>query len=318
MANRPINNSINPPKVSVIMNCLNCEKYVGEAIDSVYGQTYKDWEIIFWDNASTDRSGEIACSYDNRLRYFRGEKTVPLGEARNKALQQARGQFIAFLDCDDIWLPEKLKRQIPLFKNERVGLVFSNAIYFNDNGESRKLYGIQKPPRGLVFRELLTKYFLPMPTVVIRKSVLDSLDEWFDERFNICEDADLFLRIAYNNDVDYVDVPLAKWRAHKENWTFTTGDLVLKENRIMLKKFRTIYKDFEKQFKREILLKRGDIQYNYALADWKKGKKRLVRKRLYPYLQVSKRFWVPYVFSFLSYKVYKQFLSLYTMVMYGT
>ncbi len=67
------------PKVSVIMNCFNSEKYLREAIDSVYAQTYKDWEIIFWDNASTDHSKEIAKSYDNKLKYSRGKETVPLG-----------------------------------------------------------------------------------------------------------------------------------------------------------------------------------------------------------------------------------------------
>lgn len=298
------------------MNCLNGEKYLREAIDSVYEQTYKDWEIIFWDNASTDSSGEIACSYDNRLRYFRGEKTVPLGTARNKALQQVQGELIAFLDCDDVWLPEKLEKQIPLFRNERAGLVFSNAIYFNDNGESRKLYGIKKPPRGMVFRELLTKYFLSMVTVVIRKSILDSLSEWFDERFDICEEADLFLRIAYNNDADYVDEPLAKWRVHEENLTFTTEDLVLKESMLILNKFRIIYKDFEKQYKEEILLVLANIQYYYALIDWEKGKKRSVRKRLYPYLRVSKKYWFPYVFSFLPYKVYMWLVNLYRTMIY--
>ncbi len=119
------------PLISVIMNCLNCAKYLKEAIDSVYAQTYTNWEIIFWDNASTDRSAEIARSYDGRLRYFRGSETVPLGEARNRALEQARGEFIAFLDCDDLWMPQKLEKQLPLFDDPEVGLVFSDSIIFN-------------------------------------------------------------------------------------------------------------------------------------------------------------------------------------------
>src|SRR3989304_6187690 len=103
-------------RVSIIMNCLNCAKYLREAIDSIYAQTYKDWEIIFWDNASTDDSAVIAGNYDGRLRYFRDEEVVPLGKSRNLAMEKAGGEYIAFLDCDDKWMPEKLERQIPLFE----------------------------------------------------------------------------------------------------------------------------------------------------------------------------------------------------------
>ena len=109
------------------MNCLNCEKYVREAIDSVYAQTYPDWEIIFWDNASLDSSGEIAKSYDERLKYFRGDKTIPLGRARNLAIEKAKGEYIAFLDCDDMWLSDKLEKQVEIFEtNPDIMFVFSN------------------------------------------------------------------------------------------------------------------------------------------------------------------------------------------------
>ncbi|HEY2399610.1 MAG TPA: glycosyltransferase family 2 protein, partial [Steroidobacteraceae bacterium] len=101
------------PEVTVIMNCYNGERYLREAIDSVFAQTFADWEIIFWDNASTDGSADIARSYtDPRMRYFRGERNVPLGEARKLALAQARGEWIGFLDTDDLWYPQKLARQI--------------------------------------------------------------------------------------------------------------------------------------------------------------------------------------------------------------
>jgi len=96
------------PKVSVIMNCYNGEKYLKEAIDSVYAQTYPDWEIVFWNNASTDRSAEIARGYDMRLRYFEEEEKIPLGAARNRALEQTRCNFVAFLDWDDLCMPGKL------------------------------------------------------------------------------------------------------------------------------------------------------------------------------------------------------------------
>ena len=119
------------PKVSVLMNCLNGGRYLREAFDSVFAQTYKDWEIIFWDNASTDNSVEIARSYGDRVRVFNSVSTQVLGRARNFAVNQARGKYIAFLDCDDIWLPQKLEKQMALFENDpELGLVFSDVFSF--------------------------------------------------------------------------------------------------------------------------------------------------------------------------------------------
>ncbi len=91
------------PTVSVLMNCLNGEKYLTEALDSVFAQTYQDFEVVFWDDASTDGSARIAKSYGRKLRYFRGLGDMPLGYSRNCGLEKARGEFLAILDCDDWW-----------------------------------------------------------------------------------------------------------------------------------------------------------------------------------------------------------------------
>ena len=117
------------PLVSVIINCFNGEKYLCEALDSVITQTYKNWEIIFWDNQSTDKSAEIFKSYkDSRLKYYcASSHTAILYEARNYALKKTNGDFIAFLDVDDWWLPNKLEKQIPLFDDPNVGLVYGNV-----------------------------------------------------------------------------------------------------------------------------------------------------------------------------------------------
>ena len=101
------------PETSIIMNCHNGEKYLSEAIKSVFSQTYKNWELIFWDNGSTDKSKKIFKNFkDNRLRYFYKHKKVSLYESRNSACKKARGDYIAFLDVDDIWFSKKLEWQI--------------------------------------------------------------------------------------------------------------------------------------------------------------------------------------------------------------
>jgi glycosyltransferase involved in cell wall biosynthesis len=238
--------------VSIIMNCLNCEKYLRDALNSVYAQTYRNWEIIFWDNASTDGSAEIARNYDHRLRYFKGEETIPVGAARNKALEQVRGEYIAFLDCDDLWLPEKLEKQIPLFEDPEVGLVFCDTIFFNDNNYEERLFSRRKYVTGKCFSALLMDNFLAMPSVVIRRLALDDQSEWFDPRFSLNEEADLFIRIAYKWHLAMVNEPLAKWRIHPGSLTWHKFSGFADELGDMLKKYKRIYPNFVQRFAKEI------------------------------------------------------------------
>lgn len=207
------------PLVSIIMNCYNGERYLRQAIDSVYAQTYNNWEIIFWDNYSIDRSAQIAKSYNSKLKYFKGDNKICLGEARNKAIDKCSGEYIAFLDCDDLWLPKKLEMQIPLFKDIKVGIAISNVVYFSSNNDEKKLYRFSSPPTGNVFANLLENYFVAMPTVMIRRESLLSLDSWFDPEFNLVEDFDLITRISYKWELGYVNCVLAKYRIHGESYT---------------------------------------------------------------------------------------------------
>lgn len=236
------------PLVSVIMNCLNSEKYLKEAIDSVYTQTYGNWEIIFWDNASLDSSADTAKSYDQRLRYFRSEETIPLGHARNRALERARGEFIAFLDCDDLWMPEKLERQLPLFDDPHVGLVYSDVIIFDNNNNESRISDRFRFYRGWCFPQLLKNYFLSIPSVVIKKAALDKETEWFDPSFNLIEDLDLFIRIAYSWKLDMCRDALAKYRVHESSLTSTKGDLFYEEHMIMLEKYSKLWPEFSAKY----------------------------------------------------------------------
>ena len=132
-------------KVSIIMNCFNGEKYLHSAIESVLKQTFKNWEIIFW---------------DNRSKYHFAPKHTTLHEARNCALKKATGEFIAFLDVDDEWLPNKLEHQIGLFKDPEIGFVCSN--YFVQNIRKKKKWKAIKKyiPQGKVLDDLLKYYFV--------------------------------------------------------------------------------------------------------------------------------------------------------------
>ena len=299
-----------PPKVSVIMNCLNCQRYLAEAINSVYAQTYPDWEIVFWDNASTDNSAKIAQSYDEKLRYFRGEETIPLGAARNKALQQAQGQFIAFLDCDDLWMPEKLEKQIPLFEDPKVGLVFCDTIFFNERGETRRLYDKKTYYTGWCFSKMLANYFLSLQTVVIRRSVLDTQQEWFDERFEMIEESDFFRRISFNWKLAMVNEPLAKWRVHPKSWTWTKPHLFFEETVLMLDKYRRLFPEFDKRFSKEIGILERRMSASKALYFLKTGQKKMGRKCLTSYICGNPKMAVLFFMSFLPTNLFSFFRRL--------
>ena len=129
------------PLVSVIVNCFNGEKYLSQTLQSILRQTYKNWEVIFWDNQSSDNSKFIFDEFnDKRFNYYLSDKHTTLYEARNNAINKSNGEILAFLDTDDWWDENKLEKQIVFFKDEKVGLVHTNFYLFYENGKKKKIF----------------------------------------------------------------------------------------------------------------------------------------------------------------------------------
>jgi len=300
------------PLVSVIMNCYNGEKYLKSAINSVYSQTYTNWEIIFFDNASTDNTAEIANSFDNKLRYFCNETTVPLGAARNLALKQSVGEFIAFLDVDDFWLPDKLTKQLPLFYNrDKIGLVFSDTIQRLQEAGRETTYFVEHkyvPPRGKIFSSLLRHYSIPMLTVVIKKEVLDLLDEWFDESFQVCDDYDFFLRIAYKWECDYIDEPLANALIHNEALTVTKHHRAAIEKTIALDKLIKKDSSFIVKYSDDLDVLYKQIAYLQGKSLWRNKESVKARIEFMKYLG-NVKFFMTYCATFFPYSWVAFFLN---------
>ncbi len=206
------------PLVSIIMNCYNGSKYLDEALQSIINQTYKNWELIFWDNLSNDNSKEIFKKYnDKRFKYFLADKHTVLYEARNLAVKKVKGEFIAFLDTDDIWLKEKLEEQIKLFSNKKIGLVYGNYWRFNSKHlfKKKKLARNLELPNGKITNILLQRYFIGMLTVVIRKEYINAKDKIFDAKFDMLADMDFVLRFSKKWEFDCVQKPVAVSRQHQ-------------------------------------------------------------------------------------------------------
>ena len=296
------------PLVSIIMNCYNGEEFLQQAIESVIAQTYSNWEIIFWDNASTDLSAEIAKSYNCNLRYFRSEKTTSLGEARDQALSYCEGEFIAFLDVDDIWLPNKLSCQIPYFNKYKTGLVISKTIFFSDKSDCIEIsYTNKKVPTGNVFANLMEDYFLAIDSVIFRKKVLDNIlgNFWFNKNLSYAEEADFFMRISYDWELDYCPEVLSKHRYHAHNLTKFSAKLIFSEEKIILSSLLKLIPDLGKRYPRSVYKYRGRIAYQECLFLWKAESKEKARQVIRPYLKQSKRYIFIYFLTIFSFSIFE-------------
>jgi glycosyltransferase involved in cell wall biosynthesis len=242
------------PLVSIIVNTHNGVEYLREAIDSAYAQTYPNFEVIVYDNASSVDVQSYLEGYNN-IRFYRSEIYLTLGQARNEALKHAKGELIDFLDCDDLFLPEKLEKQVPLFEDSHVGLVICNTWFLKQDGVGIRewLFYDEPPPTGNVFKELLSNYYISFETAIFRKSTIgNDPQKWFPENFNICTDFDLFLKISHDFLLAYVDEPLAKWRIHEANLSSLKRYLAPLEKLAMIPRILDYEPDFYKKNKKEL------------------------------------------------------------------
>ena len=207
------------PTVSVTICCYNGEKYISSTLQSVFSQTYKNWEIVLINDGSTDSTEKIIQEYIRQgfpITYYY-QPNSGLGAARNKSVELARGQFIAILDQDDIWYPTKLEKQVPLIENcIEVGFIYSDSDIIDEN-DNIKSYGtmIGEFYEGNVFIPMLKHEFFPSwPTVIIRKELIHNVGGF--RNYSGAEDFDLLLKISFDSSVLVVKNSLAAYRIHKK------------------------------------------------------------------------------------------------------
>jgi len=208
----------NQPLVSIIMNCYNGQQYLKEALNSVLKQTYQNWELIFWDNCSKDSSPLIFEEFnDKRFKYFLAKKHTTLYQARNLAIQKSNGSFVAFLDTDDMWLPNKLEKQIPLFDDNSVGLVYGNCWLFNSKNiiKKKKIFSRKKLSKGNITKSLLDDYKVALLTIVVRKAFLTDITNVFNAKYDLLADFDFSVNFSLKHKFDCVQDPVAIYRRHE-------------------------------------------------------------------------------------------------------
>jgi len=275
------------PAVSINLCCYNSERFLEEILRSIFEQTYKDWELMIINDGSTDSTESIIREYINRGYpiVYHWQENHGLGYSRNEAIKRSRGKYIAFIDHDDLWLPNKLEKQVPLFNDPEVVLVYSDAVYFNTAGAERRRYHGHPCFIGNCFRELLADYNLVMSTAIIRRSALNQQPYWFDERLQFSEEAELFLRLAYNGKLAMVNLPLVRYRVHSASLTWTCDKLFDREVEMILLQYQKLFPDFTNRFAREINQWRNNLAFQKAKRLWISGDGAAARAILKPYLK---------------------------------
>lgn len=199
------------PKVSVIIPTYNRSRYVTQAIDSILTQTYKDYEIVVVDDGSTDNTREVLEPYMDKIRYIYQENTG-VSAARNLGIREAKGEWIAFLDSDDRWMPRKLERQMRLVNSNGVNVCFTNVIWQSESRardinfhstETLKNEQIFTEPFDMIFDEALPNV---VSTMLIERKLLYRAS-CFDERFSRGEDNLLVFRLAFQTSFGFIRKP---------------------------------------------------------------------------------------------------------------
>lgn len=212
------------PKVSVITAAYNHVQFVRQAVESVLNQTYRDFEYIVVDDGSSDGTAEVLKSFGDRIHYIRKENKG-VASARNHGIRKSSGDYIAILDSDDAWMPNKLERQMPTFEERpETAVVYSQACIIDAAGKrnSDDLLGEPLNPET-AFDDLLRHDPIPVLTAIVKRKCIDELGG-FTEPLTAISDWDLWVRISTRWPIAFIPEPLAFYRIHGRNSYITLNN----------------------------------------------------------------------------------------------
>jgi glycosyltransferase involved in cell wall biosynthesis len=210
------------PKVSVIIQTYNRKEFLPEALESAFSQTFKDYEVVVIDDGSQDGTDKFMAEYlkncQHDIRYiFQKNQGIPL--ARNRGINECKGQYIAFLDSDDLFMPEKLAKCVAfLDQNPDYGMVYTDLFLVDEKGNILESWFQSKKEfsQGNIYRNLLKECFIIPTSSVIRTEVFKKIG-YFDPEIYFCNDYDLWIRISRHFKIGLIKEPLVKWRQHNQN-----------------------------------------------------------------------------------------------------
>lgn len=224
------------PLVSIILPTYNGAPFLPESVESILAQTYNPYEVIIVDDGSTDNTKEVLKPFAQKIRYINLEQNKGLPVARNTGIRLAQGEYIAFIDADDLWLPEKLQTNVEYFgRHPDVGMVYSGHTNIDEKGRTLNGGVKKRLPSGKIFFQLYSEQNFIIPSsVVVRKEVFETTG-LFDEQLVNCQDWDMWLRIAFYFKIEGINEPLVKYR-HNPHSLSKNRNNVLKYQKLVIDK----------------------------------------------------------------------------------
>jgi len=207
-------------KVTVIINVHNGEEFLMDAVNSVLNQKFANFELLIWNNCSTDGTDEIiqlVLKKDQRVHSHRTPIKTSLYKARNDAIALSKGEYVAFLDSDDLWRDDKLSTSLSVLGETSAEVFFSNFEIWNWENNSKRVAYKADLPRGLILNQLVRNYTVALSTLVFRRSILDTFKGPFNPTYSIIGDYDLVLRMAEQHQFASSNLPLTTYRVHDLN-----------------------------------------------------------------------------------------------------
>jgi len=288
--------------VSVIINCFNGEEYLSDCIDSILCSSYHNFEIIFFDNASTDNSLKVVNAYsDSRIKKCIRKSNVPLGLARKEALKLTNGELICFLDVDDILDSNAFKNYIDVWEETSFDVFYGGIYRINATSET---IGSYKPLRNtnVLADDLLKNFDVNVPSLCISKKALITKGVEFDPSIKCCEEFDIMIHMISKNAL-IISSPeiFSSYRIHENSLTAKNLDVAAFERRYILDKYKKTSAILGSKYYKHAYLKSYYYEARYyfdsgnldmARANMKKTRSgSLIFKLLYALLIISPTLW---------------------------
>lgn len=217
------------PLVSIIVNCRNGAEYLDKCLKSIKEQEFKNWELIFFNNQSTDNSKDI---FENNIcgqfNYFQSDRHLSLYEARNAACKYAQGRYIAFLDTDDVWYKNYLSSRVDFFDDENKKFSYCNCHHFYEKSNKKEIFTKIKLKSGFIFDFLANNYLVKISCLIIEKNALKNVG-YFNPNYNIIGDYDVVMKLAQFYEAHAVQEPLVEMRFHNKNFLDLNRSMFFKE-----------------------------------------------------------------------------------------
>lgn len=215
-------------KVSVVITSYNYDRYIKDAIESVLSQTYSDFELVIIDDCSADNSVNIINQFeDERIKFIQNEQNLGLKSSMQKAISCCSGEWIAFLESDDLWLPNTLEKRLACAeKYSQVGIIFNDVLEFGDENwllavknnfeRVRKILSKKTFPKNIFYDINVHNLILTFSSVMIKRELFENIS--FETPIDALLDWWLYIHIAYNTEAYYIKDKLTKWRQHKQSY----------------------------------------------------------------------------------------------------